>query len=119
MIKDFLVSITYENMKDPNRARAVIKHLHGFEFPEVEDPTDNKRVRDSVKWCQKHFSRKRMGKVLGTCSIPSIKNRPSFGFSGLKSLRSRTAGRGNTIESQSSWSFSSLLVSGISRRVLV
>ena len=34
-------------------ATAVIKNFPGLEFPDVEDPTDNKRVRDGVKCVSK------------------------------------------------------------------
>lgn len=58
-------------------ARAVIKHFHGFEFPEVEDPTNNKRVRDGVKWCQKHFQGKGWEKCWAPVQSPAVRiNRP-------------------------------------------
>ena len=64
MVSDFLVSLasTSKSKNDPNMAKAVIKHFHGFEFPEVEDSTDNKRVRDVVKCVSKTFSKEKDGK---------------------------------------------------------
>ena len=59
VVSDFLISLatTVKNKNAPNMARTAIKHFHGLECPDLEDPTDSKRVRDVVKCVTKMFSK--------------------------------------------------------------
>ena len=59
VVGDFLASLasTSHNKDAPSIDKAAIRHYHGLQCPEEEDPTDNRRVKDVLKCVRKTYTK--------------------------------------------------------------
>ena len=59
VVADFMVSLasTTRSKASASMAKATIRYFHGLHFPGQEDPTDNRIVREVLKYVRKTFSK--------------------------------------------------------------